>query len=150
MKALITLILLISSTAFAQPKYVPKVIPKCEVKELKDKTKGCVYTLEQVKKLYQADSELVMLRKTDALRQQKIAMQGSIIAKTLAQLKLAQTNVKLVTNRNKELTKQLIDTDKKLQWEIAKPRWGNYIVWGVAIALAASFGGYVIADQVSK
>lgn len=91
-----------------------------------------------------------MRRKAAALKDQKIALQGSIIAKTISQLTFAQNNTKLVSVRNKELTTQLIETDKKLQWEIAKPKWGSYIVWGIAVALAASFSGYIIADQVSK
>jgi hypothetical protein len=149
MRYLLTLLLL-PSLALAEPKYTPQVIPKCEVKELNDKTKGCVYTLEQLKELFKCDSDLVKLRKTNPLQKQKIKLQQDIILSQKLQMELMLKNNKLFHNRMNSLTKLYIDTDKKLQYELVKPKWGSYISWGVAVALAASFTGYVVADQVAK
>lgn len=143
-------VIVIPSWAMGEPKYEPKEIPKCEVKALKDGTKGCVYTLEQVKKLYEVDAALVAAKKKIPLLEQKNKLQGSVIEKTQKQLDLSLANTKLYYDRNKKLTEQLLKTDKELQYEKAKPRWGSYISWGVAIAVTAAFGGYVLADRLSE
>jgi hypothetical protein len=139
-----------STSAQAQPKYTPKIIPKCAVKKLQDGSTGCVYTLKQVKELYRADSELNSLRVTDELRSQKIAFQASIITRTREQLVLLGDSLKRVEARNASLTKSLIETDRKYQLERVKPQWGSYVSWGINIALAAALGGYVIAHQATK
>jgi hypothetical protein len=147
---LILLITLLSSTALAEPKYVPSIIPMCEVRDIKPGEKGCVYNLEQVKQLYIVDAELSAARKEIPLLQQKETLQGSIISKMDEQLKLSLLNVKLFKDRNQVLTDKLIATDKELQYEKVKPRWGSYIVWGAVAVVASAFTGYIIADQVSK
>ena len=150
MKSLILGIMLLSTPVIAQPKYVPKIIPKCIVVELKAGGKGCVYTLPQVKKLYDLDSELNALRVTDKLSQQKLKLQGSIITKMTKQLELSHKSLQTVQDRLKEMTRQLIETDRKYQLERVKPRWGSYLSWGIVVAVTAAFTSYVVADQVSK
>lgn len=145
-----TSLFLVSSPALAEPAYTPKIIPKCAVVDLKAGGKGCSYTLEQVKALYQVDSELAMRRTTEPLKDKKLALQEGIIAKTREQLKLAESSLGTAKKRNEELTKQLIDKDKQLQYEIAKPRWGSYIAWGTAALVSSVFVGYVIATKVGK
>lgn len=132
--------------AIAQPKYTPQIIPKCKVVE----AIGCVYTLEQIKKLYKADSELAALRITTVKQKQKLDIQDDIILAQKLQMELMLKNNTLFHKRMNSLTKLYIDTDKKLQWQLAKPKWGSYILWGVVVATAAAFTGYVVADQVAK
>jgi len=147
---LLIIITLLSSTALAEPKYVPTVIPSCTIMNIKPGEKGCVYSLEQVKELYKADAELSAARKEIPLLQQKEALQRSVISKMDEQLKLSLLNVKLFKDRNQELTEKLISTDKELQYEKVKPRWGSYIAWGTVAIVASAFTGYIIADRVSQ
>lgn len=138
--------LCLASSALAQSKYVPQVAPKCTVHpEI-----GCVYTLEQVKTLYKLDSEIVKLRRINLLQAQKLNIQEQIITAGKKQLDLSLKNTALFHSRMNELTQKLIETDKLYQESRAKPMWGNYIAWGVAIAVSAALTGYVIADQVGK
>ena len=141
--------LCLASPTRADPKYVPRIIPKCEVQALKSGETGCVYNLEQVKELYKIDSELFSLRASFELQKAKSEILSSSLTKVQEQSRLSLTNVKLFKDRNAELTTQLIESDRKLQLELARPRWGSYIAWGVAAVLAASFTGYVIADRIN-
>jgi hypothetical protein len=142
----IFLSLCLASSALAQPKYVPEVIPKCDVRP----QIGCVYALEQVKALYKLDAEIVSLRRINGLQAQKLDIQNQLIAANKQQLDLSLKNTALFHNRMNDLTKRLLETDRLYQESRVKPVWGSYIAWGVAIAVSAALTGYVIADQVGK
>lgn len=136
--------------AHAEPAYTPQAIPPCSKIKLNSGKTLCGYTLPEVKALYKADSELVELRQKKIVLEQKVMAQESMIEKIQRQLELGLSNVRLVTTRNGELTQQLLETDRVLQQERARPMWGSYVAWGVAVAISAAFVGYVVADRVNR
>lgn len=130
----------------AEPKYVPKIIPQCKVVE----SVGCVYNLEQVKELYAFDSELHVLRNQYTLTRMQLALKDEVIEYQNKQIKLTLENIKLFKDRNQELTNQLIETDRNYQFERAKLRIGDPILWTIIGVVSSAFVGYVVADQVAK
>lgn len=142
--------LCLAQSALAEPKYTPQIIPKCKVLEVSPGNKRCTYTLYQVKELYRADADLVKLTDRNALQIRKITLQSNVIDWQQEQLRISANNATLAFERMAALTKLYVTTDKKLQSELARPKWGNYVAWGIAAAVATLFTGYVVADQVSK
>jgi hypothetical protein len=106
--------------------------------------------MEQVKELYAVDSELHMLRALSAAQLYKIKLMRDVDKRNNKIVDLSFSNTLLFQNRNKALTKQLIETDRKYQLERVKPRWGSYISWAVTGLVAAVLTGYVVADQAGK
>lgn len=137
-------------SAKAEPKYIPKEIPRCTILEIEPGITRCTYSLEQVRSLYRADSELSKLKEETGLKNQKIILQEDIIEWQQGQLSLSAKNNVLFHERMNTLTALYIKTDKRLQQELARPRWGSYVAWGVAAAAITLFTGYVVADQISK
>lgn len=142
--------LCLAQSARAEPKYIPKVVPRCTVVEVEPGRKLCVYSLEDVKALYGIDTEIMKLQRTTMAQGQKIILQSDIINWQQKQLELSKVNAGLFHKRMNSMTNLYIKTDKKLQNELAKPKWGSYVAWGLVAVLSSSFLGYVIADQVSK
>jgi hypothetical protein len=136
--------------AKAEPKYVPKIVPECKVLEVSPGKKRCTYTLEEVKDLYRIDAELLRLRDISLLQNRKIALQNSIIVWQQSQLRLSVENTNLFRERINSLTGLYKKTDKKLQAELARPRWGHYVAWGLVATVTTLFTGYVVADQIAK
>ena len=133
--------LLASSLANAQP-YQPKVIPQCERYKLADGREVCGYdSIEKVRQVYNADAELVAKREAETLHVEK----SNLLLGQVANLRLAVDAQKratgIIRDRNRELTAQLIETDRKYQNERAKPRWGNPIAWTIAATCAAALAG---------
>jgi len=143
------LLLLLAPRVSAEPKYEPRAVPKCKV-ELCGDHRACTYDLEQVKLLYKADSELLLLRQKIPLLVDKVFLLRSSVEHMTEAAELEKNSKDTLSKRLDQLTKQLIESDRRLQLEIAKPKWGSYIAWGVAVVVTASFAGYVIADQVSR
>lgn len=141
---LILLIIGISIPVLAQP-YVPQNIPKCEVT-----TAGCVYTLEQVKKLYKTDSRLTKEIATNKAKALQIKQLEKAIANLKKQVTLALENARTFNKRVGELTKLYIDTDKKYQECRVKPKYGSYIAWGTVVLISAGCTGYIIGSEVSR
>ncbi len=137
-------------TARSEPKYTPQIVPKCTVLEISPGQKRCVYNLDDVKLLYHIDTELLKLQKETMLQTEKIKTQRNIMLWYQEQFKLSEESVKLFSKRIDDLTKMYIRKDKKLQMELARPRWGHYMAWGLAAMFATLFTGYVVADQISK
>lgn len=144
--AILSAVFLASSTSFAEPKYIPRIIPKCKVVQ----GVGCVYNLKQVKKLYEIDTELEALRVTYTKCALITGLKDEVIEDYREMASLSGKNTKLFRDRNRELTKQLLDLDRKYQYERAKLRIGNPVLWTVVAIVSASFVGYVVSDQVSK
>lgn len=142
--------LCLMQSALAEPKYTPQIVPKCTVLEVSPGNKRCVYSLDDVKLLYQIDTELLKLQRETALQTQKITTQRNIINWQREQLRLSEENTALFHKRTEDLTKQYLEKDRMLQMTLAKPRWGHYMVWGIAAMMATLFTGYVVADQISK
>lgn len=139
-----------SFPAIANPPYVPKNFPNCV--KMFDSVRGisCSYTLDSLKKVYKADAALTALKKQNPLLDHKIKSLNKVIKNQNLQIELVQSSVDLFLKRNRELTSQLLKTDRALQEEKARPNWGNYLLWGVVIALTAGFVSYVIADVTSN
>jgi len=117
----------------------------CRVAELRTGEKACVYTLDEVKLVFKADSELVMLRGATVLQLQQVD-----------QLKLAITHgeqrVQDLTSislrlqgRVDDLTRERLACDRDLQAERAKPRFGSPLAWAVAGVATAFAAGAVVA-----
>ncbi len=142
-------LLLLTSRVSAEPKYEPKAIPKCQV-ELCGDHRACTYDLGQVKLIYKADSELLLLRKKIPLLEDKIYLLRSSVEHMTEAAELERNSKEELSKRLDRLTRQLIESDRRLQFELARPKWGSYIAWGVAVAVTAVLAGYVVADQISK
>lgn len=142
--------LCLSQSVKSEPKYTLQVIPECQVLEVSPGEQRCTYTLEDVKALYQIDTEFVKLQNVSMLQGQKLILQSDVISWQQEQLRLSAKNTTLFHNRMKHLTNLYIKTDKNLQTQLAKPKWGNYVAWGAAAMLATLFTGYVVADQIAK
>lgn len=142
--------LCLAKPAKAETKYTPKIIPKCQIVQILPGMKRCAYTLEQIKELYKIDSRCAFLEKASIAQGQKLILQSDIIAWQQEQLRLSAKNTSLFSERMNSLTKLYVKTDKKLQFELAKPRWGHYIAWGLTAAVTALLVGYITADQINK
>lgn len=73
--------------------------------------------------------------KTLSLENQKSALQISLKAMAESQ--------QVLTIRVDKLTVDIIDLDKKYQYERVKPRWGNPVAWTVAAVSASILVGFV-------
>lgn len=142
--------LCLAQPARAETKYTPQVVPKCAVLEFSSGEKRCTYTLEEVKALYKIDAEFLRIKKMLLLQSQKILLQGRIIEWQQEQLRLSAKNTALLNRRMNSLTNLYTETDKKLQLELARPKWGHYIAWGLTSAVTALLVGYIAADQIDK
>ena len=134
----------------AEPAYTPQIIPRCKVLKINSSEYRCTYTLDEVRALYEADSELIKLQNISMLQGQKLLLQSDIISWQQEQLKLSAKNTALFHGRMNSLTKLYVRTDKSLQAQLAKPKWGSIVAWSLVLAIATLFTGYVVADQVSK
>jgi len=126
-----------------QPKYEPKIVPKCKLSgEL------CGYTLGEWKLVLAADAELVSKRallakekdRTAALTLQADALKSQVGV-------YAGTQVVLV-ERNLKLTQDLIELDRKYQFERVRPRWGSPLAWTVAAVSTSVLAGFVISNAL--
>ena len=137
---LLTAFALGTTPAFADP-VEPKIIPKCSLAgDL------CGYTLGEWKLVLKADAELFHLRerlkkelvRSSQLSVQNIALQGQVTA--------YKSNQDVLGQRNKELTEQLIELDRKYQNERVKPRWGDPLAWTAAGIATSLLAGFFIKD----
>jgi hypothetical protein len=146
----------LAATSAAEP-YRPQVVPQCEVYDLADGREVCGYvvkeadgteTLDQWKEVLQVDAELVVLRHQDGLRRRKLAELSVQASGAVAALVAAERALEVVELRNADLTRQLVETDRKYQQERVKPRIGVGWAWAAAGLVAAGLVGYVAADQL--
>ncbi len=146
----------LAATSAAEP-YRPKVVPQCEIYDLADGRAVCGYvveqadgteTLDQWKEVLRVDAELVVLRHQDGLRRRKLAELSVQASAAVAALAAAERALEVVERRNGDLTRQLIETDRKYQEERVKPRIGGGWGWAAAGLFAVGLAGYVAADQL--
>lgn len=149
LQVLLALILFPINPVFSNPPYEPQNFPNCTKSIGVSGEIVCGYTLEKLRRVYRADVDLTKLKKEKPLLDRKIKALTKIIDKQRLQFELAQNSAELLVKRNRELTTQLLETDRALQEEKTKPNWGTYLMWGVVIALTAGFASYVIADVTS-
>jgi hypothetical protein len=138
-----------ATPAFAdEPTYEPVHLPKCTLYKTADGQEVCGYTLEQWKGALRVDAELVHCKaelkkekeRSAYLAQQKTALQG--------QVSVYADSQKTLVDRNNQLTKDLIDLDKKYQYERVKPRWGSPVAWTVAAVATSVLAGFVVHDLI--
>ena len=146
----------LAATSNAEP-YRPKILPECKVYPLADGREVCGYvvkladgteTAEEWKAVLRVDAELVVLRHQDGLRRRKLAELSIQASEAVAALAAAERALEVVERRNGDLTRQLIETDRKYQNERVKPRIGGGWGWGAAALFAVGLVGYVAADQL--
>lgn len=124
--------------------YKPQVVPECKVYKTKAHGEVCGYsTIEEVRALYAADSELADFR----MQEPVIALQLKLKTDQVTDLKLATDAATrsgaIWEGRSKALSEQLVALDLKYQKERVKPRWGTWLSWGTAGVLGAAALGFV-------
>jgi len=126
----------------------PNFIPKCSLVKTKDGREMCAYELDEwisvlrIDALVGAQQRMLdqLHGKIEVLEEQQMDFRKQVAALT--------DNNKLLITSNDKLTKDLIDLDKKYQYERVKPRWGTTVSWGIAAASASILAGFVIRDAL--
>ncbi len=155
--ALLGLIFLAASSgiARAQPsaetQYVPKIIPECKVYPLADGREVCGWlTIEEVQTAYDADAELVKLRETSAAQGEQIIAFGVQVSAIRAALEAEQRSVTVLKARELKLTDDLIEMNRKYEYERVKPRFrlgnGWALAGGVAVGIVATIAVIRVAN----
>lgn len=125
----------------------PTNFPDCVKHELSNGAMICGFTnLDDWKKVLKADVELTAKKKLLDLERRKSAQLAAQLIDYMGQLKAYQEIVSIQKDRNIELTKDVLDTDRKYQLERVKPRWGSAAAWTTAAVLAAVLSGFVAND----
>jgi transcriptional antiterminator Rof (Rho-off) len=137
------------SSAHAQP-VKPQLIPECKVFATRTHGEVCGYTkMADVAELYKLDAELVLRRAEVELLKQKVAE----LIKQRDNYKIAldaeRRAAQIIRDRMAALTKQLIETDRKLQLALVRPRWGTGLSWGIAAAAVGVLLG-VVTEKVVR
>lgn len=150
------LIFLAASSVAADP-VRPTTLPECAVYRLADGRQVCGYvvaladgteTLDEWRAVLRADAELVKLRALAELEDRRLAEVAGQVADLKGALDACGRGGDAIRDRNAELTKQLLETDRALQDERVKPRWGSALSWGAVLVVGAVLVGYVAADQL--
>lgn len=141
---------LILSSAWAEPNKpkpaTPENFPSCRLVTLDDGFQACAYiNLDDWKLVLAADRELTFHKLLDEKFDEKIDNLTLQIASLEGQVDSLESVQVLLADRNEELTRQLIECDRKLQDERSKPRWGNTLAWTVAGASTSVLFGVVLA-----
>lgn len=56
---------------------------------------------------------------------------------------------KMLVGRVDQLTSEIIDVDKKYQFERVKPRWGSPLAWTIAAVSTSLLVGYIANDALN-
>lgn len=136
------------SDAFAE-EYIPKIIPQCLRYETTAGKEVCGYdSIDKVQQAYLADAELVAFRAKAPLIEAKARLLESQVADLRLAVDAQERATNIVKQRNRELTDQLIETDRQYQLERVKPRWGNPLAWTIAAAATAALGATLLVSVV--
>lgn len=134
--------------AFADDPYEPQHIPKCSLYETKSGEEVCGYNLDEWKAALVADAELTTTKsrlKKEQERSIELAKQVSLLQD---QFNACSDSQKVLTARHEKLTKDLIDLDKKYQYERVKPRLGPKLPWAVAGLSVAVLTGFIVKAKL--
>jgi len=136
---------LICKTSFADP-VVPENFPSCTVITLSAGIQACAFIdLEDWKLVLKADRELtfqrMMAKKMDE-RADNLSLQVATLEGQVAALENVQV---LLADRNEELTRELIESDRLLQEERSKPQWGSTAAWTAFGVSTSVLLGFVLA-----
>ena len=115
-----------------------KLVTECETIPLKDSKRDlCGVTLEEWTRILKTNlgyTSRGRLLQYNQLKNDKLEVQKTALQKSLESMADSQ---KVLQERVGKVTKDLIAKDKKLQYEIAKPRWGNPVAWTIAAVATA-------------
>ena len=130
-----------------EPPLRTTIIPQCKVYTLDDGREVCGWmTIDEIRAAYHADNELVLCRDKTAAQAGKLhALEVEAFSLRKA-VQIEEEAKALVLKRNKELTDDLIEMNRKYEDERAKPRWGSPVAWATAAVLGAALLGYAGAD----
>ena len=138
-----------STPAFADDVYTPKVVPQCKVYKTAAGDVCGYLNIEDWKLVLKADAELVHDReqlknegeRATALTLQLTELKGQVATYANSQSILVQQSV--------ALTKQLLDLDLKYQQERVKPSWGSPLAWTIAGVSTSILAGVLIASVLN-
>lgn len=135
-------------SARAEP-YEPQIVPPCKRYALADGREVCGYlTIEEVREVYRADAELVQCREASSAQLDQVrALRGEVEA-VRAALAVEEESRQAAEAMAVQLSKDLVEENRKLENERAKPRWGSPVAWTTAAVLGAALLGFVGADLI--
>lgn len=126
---------------------IAEPLPECQVYTTAAGVEVCGFaSIEDVKAIRLAAAELQYLREQSRLLALKVAELETQTISLRVALDAQRTATEIVRRRNVELTTLAIETDRRLQLERVKPRWGTPLAWGTAAVLGAVLLG-VSADR---
>jgi len=128
-----------------EPKYEAQLVPECKVYKA-DGKEICGYTLEEWKAVLEVDRKMVLDKKLLEDEKKRTAALGLQVDSLKEQVAIYASNQETLVDRNTQLTKDLIDTDKKYQNERVKPRWGSPLAWTVAAVSTSVLAGIVVKE----
>jgi hypothetical protein len=146
-KTAITLLALLGLTCrpAAADEIKLEILPQCLKYTVPNVGLVCGYkNLADVQLLYTLDAELELHRDVKRLEKAKIHELENQIIHLRAAEDARKRAADLLKDRNQELVQQLIDTDRRLQKERVKPRWGNPLAWTLSAVLAASLSTVLV------
>lgn len=98
------------------------------------------------KKILAADAELVHTRTQLKNEKKRTVNLTTQVATLRGQVDVYANTQNALVERNAKLTKDLIDLDKKYQYERAKPRWGSPVAWTVAAVSTSVLAGVLLKN----
>lgn len=129
--------------------FKPQNFPDCKKHKLADGTEICGYTdLEEWKSVLKADLELTAKKETLAIRTSQVDELRGQVENFKGQIEVLERIVAEKDSRNKEITTDLLETDRKYQFERVKPKWGNPLAWTAAALATAVLGGFILKDTL--
>jgi len=95
-----------------------------------------------------ADKELSAIRELLRLEREKTSELSAQVENYKGQIEAYVAIAQEKDRRNKELTTDLLDTDRRYQKERVKPKWGNPFAWTAAAVATAVLGGFVLSSAI--
>jgi hypothetical protein len=130
------------------PVYQPKVVPPCTVYVIPGVGTVCGFVdVEDWKAILEADAELASKRELLAKEKERsvnLAQQAELLQGQVDTCKKSQG---ALDERNRKLTKDLIDLDLKYQNERVKPRWGSFLSWTIAAVSTSILAGVLLKSR---
>lgn len=145
MLILICLALILSATSSAHADVPPlDTLPQCKIYEIKTGGEVCGFDdVEDVRAIARGDAELTHLRAKSSKLEQKSTQLADQVKSLETAVKAQKTATEVIRDRNRELTREVLESDRKHQLCRVKPRWGGTLAWSTAAVLGAVLVGFV-------